>query len=185
MENRKSWTVKDEDILGELLVLTKMTDGEKKVLVEIKGFAEKVSPEMVDAFYTRLLAHENTSEYIGEKIERMRTTLKTWFMELFTGEYGENYVKSRLQIGRVHVMIGLPVRYPLAMMDVVMEYGQKAASSASNPDMASAAFRKLAALDIAIFNQAYESTQLKHLAKMLGNERLARRILTQDEKSDN
>ncbi|NTW49256.1 MAG: Globin-coupled histidine kinase [Chlorobiales bacterium] len=183
MDNHKSWAVKDEDILGELTTLTKMTDEEKKTLFEIKGFAEKAAPEMVDAFYARLLAHENTAEYVGEKIEGMRNTLKTWFLELFSGEYGQKYVQGRLQIGKVHVMIGLPVRYPLAMMDVVMEYGQKAALSASNPELAAAAFRKLAALDIAIFNQAYESTQLKHLAKLVGNERLARRILTQDDKS--
>jgi hypothetical protein len=36
------------------------------------------------------------------------------------------------------------------------------------------------ALDIAVFNQAYEDTQLKHLAEMVGNERLARRLLTQE-----
>lgn len=182
MDTRKSWAINDDQILGELIALTKMTDAEKKSLVEIKASAEKQVPEMVDAFYSRLLSHENTSEFIGEKIEKMRGTLKGWFLELFSGEYDQKYVQSRLQIGKVHVHIGLPVRYPLAMMDVVMEYGQKAAAGASNPDQASAAFRKLAALDIAIFNQAYESTQLKHLAKMLGNERLARRILTQDEK---
>jgi hypothetical protein len=45
--------------------------------------------------------------------------------------------------------------------------------------VAASAFRKLATLDIAIFNQAYENTQLAHLAEMVGNERLARRLLTQ------
>ncbi|ACF12867.1 conserved hypothetical protein [Chloroherpeton thalassium ATCC 35110] len=181
MEERKSWVIKDEAILEELLAMTRMTEEEKKVLGEMRSQAESIVGEMINAFYDRLLSHENTSEYLSDKIERMRETLKGWFLELFTGDYNDKYVKSRLQIGKVHVRIGLPVRYPLAMMDVIMEYGQKAALQSSQPEIASSAFRKLAALDIAIFNQAYESTQLKHLAKMVGNEMLARRILTQDD----
>jgi len=181
MEERKSWVIKDEAILEELLAMTRMTDEEKKALGEMKSQAESIVGEMIDAFYDRLLNHGNTAEYINDKIDKMRDTLKGWFLELFSGTYDDQYVKARLQIGKVHVRIGLPVRYPLAMMDVIIEYGQKAAQNTSNPEFASSAFRKLASLDIAIFNQAYESTQLKHLAKMVGNEMLARRILTQED----
>ncbi|HAT77370.1 MAG TPA: Globin-coupled histidine kinase, partial [Flavobacterium sp.] len=85
-------------------------------------------------------------------------------------------VRRRLKIGQVHVRIGLPVRYPLAMIDVILAVGKKV--TAQNPD-AQAAFHKLLALDMAIFNQAYEDTQLKHLVHMVGNERLARRMLSQ------
>lgn len=35
------------------------------------------------------------------------------------------------------------------------------------------------ALDVAIFNQAYEDYQLRHLAELVGGERLARRLLTE------
>ncbi len=181
MEQRKSWAIKDEAILEELTGLTKMTEEEKQVLGQLKENAEENSKEMVDAFYDRLTDHENTNEFINGKLEKMRITLHQWFVELFQGRYDKEYVLKRLEIGKVHVKIGLPVRYPLAMMDIIMEHGQRIAQSSSNPDVASNAFRKLASLDIAIFNQAYESTQLKHLAKMLGNEMLARRILTQEE----
>lgn len=181
MEQRKSWVIKDEAILDELVGLTKMTDEEKQILGQLKESADKNSKEMIDAFYERLTSHENTNEFLDGKLEKMRNTLHQWFVELFEGEYGKEYIKKRLQIGKVHVRIGLPVRYPLAMMDIIMDYGQRIAQGSSNPEAAASAFRKLAALDIAIFNQAYESTQLKHLAKMLGNESLARRILTQEE----
>lgn len=177
MEDRKSWAIKDEAILEDLVTLMGLTEAEKKALTETKGQAETLAPQMVDAFYKRLLAHENTAEYLEGKVDHLRQSLQDWFIQLFSGDYGADYVQSRLKIGQVHVRIGLPVRYPLAMMDVMLAYGEEAAQS----EQAKTAFRKLLALDVAIFNQAYESTQLKHLAEMVGNERLARRLLTQED----
>lgn len=177
MEDRKSWTIKDEAILTDLVALMGLSDGEKKALGGAKGQAATMAPQMVEAFYVRLLHHENTAEYLTGMVEHLRGTLENWFLELFSGEYGKDYVNSRLTIGKTHVRIGLPVRYPLAMMDLLMEYGEKVAAASPNSEVTAKAFRKLAALDIAIFNQAYENTQLDHLAEMVGNERLARRLL--------
>jgi len=101
-------------------------------------------------------------------------------MDLFSGKYNGEYAQKRLKIGQVHVHIGLPVRYPLAMIDIVMEYGLMAAAE---NEAAKRAFRKLLALDIAVLNQAYENSQLKHLSETVGNERLARRLLTQADAS--
>ena len=81
---------------------------------------------------------------------------------------------KRLAIGEIHVRIGLPVRYPLAMIDVITAYGDRVASEAANPEVTTAAFRKVLALDVAVFNQAYEDNQLQHLSELVGGERLAR-----------
>jgi hypothetical protein len=179
MEDRKSWNVKDEAILDDLVNLMGVTAAEKSALATVKEQALALAPELVDAFYKRILAHPNTAEYVAGMVDHLRNTLQDWFVQLFSGEYGPEYVQSRLAIGKTHVRIGLPVRYPLAMMDVLIEHGEKVAAQSPQPDLTITAFRKLAALDIAIFNQAYENTQLQHLAEMVGNERLARRLLTQ------
>ena len=179
MEDRGSWAVKDAAILDDLVTLMGLTNEEKAAMSAAKPQAEAVGTDMIDAFYARLLKHDNTAEYLDGMVDHLRTTLGVWFLQLFSGNYDNDYVQSRLTIGKTHVRIGLPVRYPLAMMDLLMEYGEKAAAQSQNPDLTAAAFRKLAALDIAIFNQAYENTQLNHLAEMVGNERLARRLLTQ------
>ena len=177
MEDRKSWAVKDEAILDDLVTLMGLSEAEKTELASLKGQALAQSSGLVDAFYTRLLNQENTSEYIGGMVDHLRTTLEAWFADLFSGNYDQTYVNGRLQIGKTHVRIGLPVRYPLAMMDILMDYGERVAAQSSQPELAKAAFRKLAALDIAIFNQAYENAQLDHLSELVGNERLARRLL--------
>jgi hypothetical protein len=174
-QDRKSWDIKDEAILDDLTALMGLTDEEKKAMAACQSEAEANAGSMIDAFYERLLKQDLTSEFLEGMVEHLRDTLKGWFVSLFSGNYDQAYVKSRLAIGKTHVRIGLPVRYPLAMMDILMEHGEKIASLQG--ETAVKAFRKLAALDIAIFNQAYENAHLNHLAEVVGNERLARRLL--------
>lgn len=177
MDERKSWAIKDDKILDDLITLMNLTDAEKQALTTHKDKAAGVTSQLVDSFYERVLNHEPTAEYVENKVEHLKKTLSDWFVELFSGNYNPAYVQSRLQIGQIHVKIGLPVRYPLAMMDLMLKYGHEVTAGDA---AAQAAFSKLLALDIAIFNQAYEDTQLRHLAEMVGNERLARRLLTQE-----
>jgi len=176
MTDRMSWAIKDESILTDLVTLMDLTDHERHLLATLQPQAKTHAPELAEAFYQRITLNDKAAEYVVGQVDHLKGTLQDWFIELFSGEYGTEYVRRRLKIGQVHVRIGLPVRYPLAMIDVILAVGQKV--TAQNPD-AQAAFHKLLALDMAIFNQAYEDTQLKHLVHMVGNERLARRMLSQ------
>lgn len=175
---RKSWSVKDEAIHKDLANLMALSAEEAHLLSTLHESAKQSATAMTAAFYERLLAYENTKEYFeGQDMERLHGAIATWFSDLFSGQYDSTYVQQRLQIGYIHVRIGLPVRYPLAMLDLVGQYGADVAQTSSSPDATLAAFRKVMALDIAIFQQAYEDDRIKHLAELVGNERLARRLL--------
>lgn len=177
--DRTSWAVKGADIVSELMTLINVTDEEKDLLKALQATAREQSPGLLDAFYGRLLSHGNTAEYLRNvPLEHLHATLTNWFLDIFSGDYNEQYAQKRLKIGQVHVHIGLPVRYPLAMIDVIMQYGEQATNASSNPALAFVAFKKVLSLDIAIFNQAYEDNQLKYLAEMVGGERLARLLLS-------
>lgn len=177
--DRTSWTVKGADIVSELMTLINVTDEEKDLLKALQATAREQTPALLDAFYSRLLSHGNTAEYLRNvPLEHLHATLTNWFLDIFSGDYNEQYAQKRLKIGQVHVHIGLPVRYPLAMIDVIMQYGEQATNASSNPALAFVAFKKVLSLDIAIFNQAYEDNQLKYLAEMVGGERLARLLLS-------
>lgn len=177
-DERKSWAVKDEAIHGELVTLMDLSLEEAAALAGLQDAAKAMAGELTKVFYARLTAHENTREYFeGVDLSRMHALTGEWFTELFSGRYDVTYVKRRLKIGMVHVRIGLPVRYPLAMIDLITEYGHKVAAGSAKNGVAETAFRKVLALDVAIFNQAYEDNQLKHLAELVGGERLARRLL--------
>lgn len=178
-EERLSWKVKDEQVLSELVTLMGLSADEKALLGSLSEQARATAPKMTEAFYDRLLKHENTKEFLqGVSNERMYSMLGDWFIELFSGKYDETYARQRMTIGDIHVRIGLPVRYPLAMLDVIIPFGEEVARQSAQPDQAIIAFRKLVALDVAVFNQSYENQQLKHLAELVGGERLARLLLS-------
>ncbi|MFN3266750.1 MAG: protoglobin domain-containing protein [Deinococcales bacterium] len=176
MQDRKSWEIADSAVAGELISIMGVVDSEAKALAALAGEANTAAEAMVNDFYTRLNSHANTAEYLaGASSDRLRAMLTAWWNDIFGGVYDTNYAQKRIAIGRVHVQIGLPVRYPLAMLDIIMQHGTAVAEKGGTT--AVAAFRKILALDIAIFNQAYENHQLKHLSELVGNERLARRLL--------
>ncbi len=178
-QDRMSWQIRDEATLTELVKLMNLGAGEAALLKGLQGAAREVGPGMTAAFYERLFAHAPTAEYLQDAtMERLHGMVQEWFAGLFCGQYDDAYASRRLRIGEIHVRIGLPVRYPLAMLDVVMPFGEQVARTSPEPERATAAFRKVLALDVAIFNQAYEHEQLKHLADLVGGERLARRLLT-------
>jgi hypothetical protein len=177
-KDRASWQIKDEAILPELVSLMGISSAEAQLLGNLSAQARATAPKMTEAFYQRLLAYENTAEYFeGISSDRMHSMLGTWFEQLFDGVYDETYARRRMLIGQIHVQIGLPLRYPLAMMDVIMQFGEDVAQQSSEPEAALVAFRKVLALDVAIFNQAYEDNQIKHLSELVGGERLARLLL--------
>lgn len=177
--DRSSWTIKDAALLPELVALIGIAEDDATLLSALQDQARAAAPGLIGLFYGRLFAHQSTAEYLqGVEMERLHSMVADWFAELFSGRYDENYVRRRLAIGHIHVRIGLPVRYPLAMLDVVLETGRRIARESPDPERAVAAFEKLLSLDVALFNQAYEDHQLNHLARLVGNERLARRLLT-------
>lgn len=177
-DERKSWQVKDSELLSELVTLMGVSAEEQALLGSVSDKAKAVAPDMTKAFYERLLKHQHTEEYLqGLSTERMHGMLGDWFTQLFSGTYDEAYAQQRMNIGQIHVRIGLPVRYPLAMLDVIIPFGEQVAQQSANPEQAVVAFRKLLALDVAVFNQAYENNQLKHLSELVGGERLARLLL--------
>jgi hypothetical protein len=178
-DQRSSWTVKQEDIHAELASMMDLSDDEKALLADLQDEASAQADALTDDFYDRLLAHDNTKEYFeGEDMEERHAMIADWFVDLFNGTYGQEYVAQRLKIGHVHVRIGLPVRYPLSMMDVIMQHGEAVTDTSSDAAQAKDAFQKVMSLDIAVFNQAYEDRQLEHLAELVGGEKLARRLLT-------
>lgn len=177
--DRSSWKVKNEAVFEELVALMGLTEEEIASLNGLSAKAREVAPNMTKEFYDRLFSHSNTTEYFeGVSMERLHSMVADWFVDLFNGTYDANYARKRLGIGRIHVQIGLPVRYPLAMLDVVGPYGQQVAATSSNPELTMRAFGKVMALDVAIFNQAYEDNQLEHLSSFVGGERLARLLLS-------
>lgn len=179
MQNRLSWTVKDEAVCAELVELMGVTPAECACLQALHADSLGAAAAMAGDFHGRIMAHANTRQFFdGVDLNRVGAMVAQWFSDLFCGNYGAEYARRRIVIGRTHVRIGLPVRYPLAMLDLVSRHAESILAKSSDPQAARNAFQKVLALDVAVFNQAYEDTQLKHLSELLGGERLARLLLS-------
>lgn len=178
MQDYNNGEIKDEAILDDLIKLLDLTPTEKEILASLQATARIIAPALSEAFYDRLFTYPLTAKYLADQIEKRKELLAEWFVQLFSGHYDRDYIHHRLKIGRFQVQTGLPIRYPLAIIDLIVEFGLVITEQSSHPEHAAAALRKLLALDIAIFNQAYEDTQLEYLAKIMGHAHLARRILS-------
>lgn len=177
IEFRKSWDIKGPDVVAELLSWVDLSDEERNLLASLHDDAVAASGAFALDFVGRVVHGDNTAEFAEPyPAEAIIGALAGWFADLFKGVYDEEYAQSRIRIGQVHVRLGLPVRYPIAMFDIVAVHGEALAQKAG--PKAVEAFRKTLALDFAAFTQAYEENQLHHLSVTLGNERLARRLLT-------
>jgi PAS domain S-box-containing protein len=79
----------------------------------VKSLVQLVRPyfsPLVDDFYAEIENHPEASKVItegNEQIARLKTTLSRWLEELFSGEYGQDYVERRWRVGYRHVEIGL------------------------------------------------------------------------------
>jgi signal transduction histidine kinase len=65
---------------------------------------------LVDDFYAEIENHPEAQKVItggDEQIARLKTTLHRWLGELFSGDYGQDYVERRWRVGYRHVEIGL------------------------------------------------------------------------------
>jgi len=72
--------------------------------------------EVVDKFYEHQMqiAEVKAVISVGERLPLLKSTMKTYIQELFSGEYGQDYVARRLEIGRAHENLGVAAKFYLS-----------------------------------------------------------------------
>ncbi|MET0103092.1 MAG: protoglobin domain-containing protein [Sedimenticola sp.] len=79
------------------------------VLKLLRPAAESFVKDVVELLYEQFIRFEETHRLMrdDDTLNRLKSAQHSYFLELFDGEYGEAYLLSRLNIGRVHHRIGL------------------------------------------------------------------------------
>jgi len=75
--------------------------------------------ELVDAFYAEIGRRPpllRVIEKAGATVEGLQATLRHWISQLLTGPYDRDYLLTRLNVGRRHVLIGLDQSYANAAL---------------------------------------------------------------------
>ncbi len=93
-------------------------------LRDISGLMGRYSDDFVVAFYDYVKNFEDAPKFLKDEatIKKHQDSLKGWFMELFSGEYGNDYLERLEKIGAAHVKIDLHAHYVNAAMHFVKRY---------------------------------------------------------------
>jgi rsbT co-antagonist protein RsbR len=105
----------DEAELRSRRAFFEITDGDLARLASLRGFAERHTDEIVEAFYELLLRHPETKKFFEDDamIRRVKRTQRDYFLGLFAGKCDLAYVEDRLRVGAAHERIGLAPKWYL------------------------------------------------------------------------
>lgn len=91
----------------------KFTKEEALILKGLQPRMEKLADTFIDKFYDYIWGFGKTAKYLKNKdiIQRHKSKIKEWYINLFSGNYDMSYFLSLYKIGEIHVKIGLPTHY--------------------------------------------------------------------------
>lgn len=93
----------------------KLSDEDLARLASLRPFAEKVTDEIVEDFYSLLLGHPETRRMFADEatVRRVKRSQREYFLGLFSGRCDASYVEDRLRVGAVHERVGLAPKWYL------------------------------------------------------------------------
>lgn len=91
-------------------------------LARMKPAIEPVIDPVIEAFYERQLAVPAIRAMIGDKdtLTHLKRAMRRYVLELFGGDYGLDYAAKRLRVGRIHGRIGIPSKYYIGAITLLM-----------------------------------------------------------------
>ncbi len=153
-------------------------DGEARaILREFHSIAHRHFGEISEDFYAALERHPTAQQSItggSAQVERLKQTLVAWMGSVLLGPHDQAYLAQHLQIGRVHVRIGLPQEFMLTAMNRIrlkfLAVNHEAHPSNRDLEFLTAkAIHQALDLELAIMLASYRDDLLH---KVMTNERL-------------
>jgi len=161
-----------EPVLDELKRYMGFCPADEDALRQLHAAAAPQFVAIADLFYERILAHPEARQALqGEsRVGHLRITLVAWMDRLLSGPWDDAYWESRLQIGRVHVRIGLPQHYMFGAMNVVRTALARIAFEhfGTHPaalDLVRTALNRILDLELAIMLHTYRDDLLAQQAR--------------------
>lgn len=96
--------------------LINFSDEDTKLLKKHASVVEAQLDDIVDKFYEFQLAIPEIKAVldIDDRLSRLKETMKSYILELFSGDYGDAYVRRRLEVGRAHENLGVSAKFYMA-----------------------------------------------------------------------
>ncbi len=131
------------------------TEEDARLLTALRNMADTHIDGIVEELYRRWLLFPELRAFFQDEavIRRVKKVQKQYFMELTLGEYGEQYLASRLRIGRLHKQIGLAPRWYIGAYSIYTELVFPLVVETFYPDFALARRTFLSLLKIMMLDQ--------------------------------
>lgn len=145
----------------ELKRYVRFTATDAARLVSAKSRVSPHFERIAASFYDRIREHEAAHDVLSgdsgeEQIRRLRRSLVEWLERLFGGVYDDAYFAKTVQIGRVHVRVGLPQRYMFSAMALIRSSLLALLDGSSSDDVAARdALGRLLDVELATMLDAY------------------------------
>lgn len=94
-----------------------------KNLIALQPVADNYVDEVMERLYEHFMSFDETRRFFTDPqvLNRVKAMQGDYFRALTRGDYGENYLKNRLHIGRVHQRIGLEPRWYMGAYAVYIQ----------------------------------------------------------------
>lgn len=162
-------------VYEELKSLLKFSEQDVQNLVELRGLIESSIPTITDQFYEVLQSHGATATFIEGRVDQLKKTHISWFMDVLGGEYGSGFFARQFAIGLAHVRISLPPQFVEGIMSFIRSESIKAVSSLVNDTHKAgeleASLTKILDINLAIINLSYHENRLDKLTHVTGMKR--------------
>ncbi len=155
------------ETIEELKIHYQWRPEEQELLNGLSWFGEKYQEEWIEGLYSYLANFKDTSKYLPDENvrERHKTKLKQWFVALFEGAYGVDYLRYLYHVGEVHVRIGLPPHYVSASMNYVRQFILKKLTfelgASAERDRLMESVHNILDLNLDIMTSSYREEELK------------------------
>ncbi len=156
----------------------RFTDKDASLLHALRPLAEESADELVELFYDHITTCSSTRRFLTDPnlVPRLKLLQRGYLLELFSGEYGKQYVERRSQIGRAHERMGLAPHWYICVYGLYFEtlipfISQKMGTDAG-PSIS--ALTKIALLDISIATSVYFESYTREIQSF--NRRLLKRL---------
>ncbi|MHB1664985.1 MAG: protoglobin domain-containing protein [bacterium] len=112
------------DTLHEIKLIYSFNDKDVENLKFLKSIMEANTKEFIAGVYSFISNFEDFSKFLpnDEVRSRHQEKLKFWFLNMFSGEYDNDYLRRLRRIGEVHSDIKLPSHYVSATMNYIRNY---------------------------------------------------------------
>ncbi|WP_339132824.1 MAG: diguanylate cyclase [Candidatus Electrothrix sp. GW3-4] len=120
--------------------------------------------DLFDAFYQHLLEFDDLQIYFKDKetVQRLKEKQLAHFEQLFSGEYDQEYMLSRLHVGYTHVALNIePLWYIGAFNKYLQEIKRLVDAYAEDKSETFQSITKMIMLEIVITMESYHYTKYK------------------------